>query len=129
MSSPPAGKSVVETVRVKQTSVVEVQFRAAAIVAWPGGTAVLVGGVVVVVGVVHGAKVTLLVVVPSRFGMSLDLNSTRRKLKSGSTKEDTASKQPVYVVVPGTMVNDNSAPVSTKTDEPGVCPVSLRVIV
>src|SRR5262245_50465033 len=27
------------------------------------------------------------------------------------------------------MVNDNSAPVSTKTDEPGVCPVSLRVIV
>ena len=44
-------------------------------------------------------------------------------------KEDTFSKQAVYVVVPGTMVNDNLAPVSTKTDEPGVCPVSLRVIV
>jgi hypothetical protein len=44
-------------------------------------------------------------------------------------KEDTFSKQSVYVVVPGTMVNDNSAPVSTKTAEPGVCPVSLRVIV
>ena len=44
-------------------------------------------------------------------------------------KEDTFSKQAVYVVVPGTMVNDNSAPVSTKSDEAGVCPVSLRVIV
>src|SRR5262245_51846612 len=70
----------------------------------------------------------LLVPVPSRFAMSLALNSTRSVLKSGSMKEDTFSKQPVYVVVPGTMVNDNSAPVSTKTAEPGVCPVSLRVI-
>src|SRR5262245_27454915 len=71
----------------------------------------------------------LLVPVPSRFAMSLALNSTRSVLKSGSMKEDTFSKQPVYVVVPGTMVNDNRAPVSTKTDEPGVCPVSLRVTV
>src|SRR5262245_47660004 len=62
--------------------------------------------------------------------MSLDWNSTRSVLKSfPATTEDTFSKQPVYVFVPGTMVNDNRAPVSTKTDEPGVCPVSLRVIV
>jgi hypothetical protein len=34
MSRPSAGKSVVETARVKQTSVVEVQSRAALIWAW-----------------------------------------------------------------------------------------------
>jgi len=91
---------------------------------------VVVVVVVVVGGDVHGAKDTLLVVVPFRLAMSLDLTSTRSVLKPcPATKEDTFAKQPVYVVVPGTMVNDNSAPVSTKTDEPGVCPVSLRVIV
>src|SRR5262249_7964386 len=62
--------------------------------------------VVVVGGDVHGAKDTLLVVVPFRFAMSLDLNSTRSVLKPcPATKEDTFAKQPVYVVVPGTMVN------------------------
>ena len=59
------------------------------------------------------------------FAMSLDLNSTRSVLKSGSMNECTFSKHAVYVVVPGTTVNVNSAPVSTKSEEPGVCPVSL----
>src|SRR5262249_34941042 len=125
MSRPPDVSPVVETVRLKQifVAVVEVQSRAALIVAWSVATVVVVVVVVVVVdgvGDVHGEKSTLLVVVPFRFAMSLDLNSTRSVLKSGSRKEDTSSKQAVYVVVPGTMVNDNSAPVSTKTDEPGV---------
>ena len=40
-------------------------------------------GVGVGVGDVHGENCTLLVVVPFRFAMSLDLNSTRSVLKSG----------------------------------------------
>ena len=52
------------------------------------------------VGVVdaHGLKLSLLVVVPWRLGMSLDANSTRSVLKSGSTNEATLSKQAMYVV-------------------------------
>jgi hypothetical protein len=88
-------------------------------------------GVGVGVGVadVHGGKLSLFVVVPWRLAMSLEKNSTRSVLKSGETNEDTFWKQPVYVVVPGTIVNCSRAPVSTKSDEPGVCPVSSRVIV
>ena len=92
---------------------------------------VVVVDVVLVVGVgdVHGGKLSLFVVVPWRLAMSLEKNSTRSVLKSGETNEDTFWKQPVYVVVPGTIVNCSRAPVSTKSDEPGVCPVSSRVIV
>jgi hypothetical protein len=78
---------------------------------------------------VHGGKLPLFVVVPRRLAMSLDANSTRSVLKPGWTNEDTFMKQPVYVVVPGTIVNISRAPVSTKSDELGVCPVSSRVIV